>query len=66
MSNLDLTINQDDLKALYVHTRFAYGNLTFDQWAKEIKKAYIDFAKNQDNPKTYSQWVNGQILALAY
>ena len=59
-----LEIDLGDLKALFVHTRNAYGNRTFGEWCDLTKVAYCKFIKGKDNPKTFSQWVNGQIIAL--
>jgi len=64
MNNANLEIEQEDLKALFAHTKHAYGNLSFIQWCDEVKKSYISFIKGKENPKTFSQWVNGQIIAL--
>ena len=66
MKNIDFKIDLEDLQALYIHTRQAYGNMTFDSWLLECKKAYKQYLTNRENPKTFSQWVNGQIIALAY
>lgn len=60
----DFTIDQQDLKILFVHTKEAYRGYTFERWCNEIKKAYISFIKYKVNPKTFSQWVNGQIIYL--
>lgn len=54
----------EDLKVLFVHTKEAYGKTTFNEWMKETKEAYDSFAKGKENVKTFSQWINGQILAL--
>ena len=64
MKTIDFKIDQEDLKALFVLTRFAYGNMTFNSWVEECKNSYASFVKNKENPKTFSQWVNGQIIAL--
>ncbi len=55
---------QEDLKILFLHTSHAYPNMIFSQWVEEIKKSYTSFAEGKENPKTFSQWVNGQIIAL--
>ena len=39
----DLRIDQDDLKALFAHTRSAYGNMTFTNWCKECEKSYMSY-----------------------
>jgi len=68
---LDYTIDQDDLKVLFVHTREAYPRVGFNQWVEIAKADYARYHKrNTDNPerygtpKTFSQWVNGQTIAL--
>lgn len=64
--NLSIEIN--DLKALFTHTRCAYGNMTFENWCKECKKSYLSYFNNKElfnNCKyTYSQFVNAQIIAI--
>ena len=64
----DLRINQDELKVLFIHTRYAYGNITFISWEKECKKSYMSYFNNKElfsnRQYTYSQFVNAQIIAL--
>ena len=64
----DLNIEQEDLKVLFAHTRYAYGNITFISWEKECKKSYMSYFNNKElfsNKKyTYSQFVNAQIIAI--
>lgn len=60
----DFTIDQDDLKVLFLHTKIAYNGYTFERWCDEIKESYTRFIKDKINPKTFSQWVNGQIIYL--
>lgn len=64
----DLRIDQKDLKVLFTHTRFAYGNMTFENWCKECEKSYMSYFNNKElfsNRKyTYSQFVNAQIRWL--
>lgn len=71
MKVIDFTIDQEDLNILYLHTRFAYGKVTLEQWTEQVKKAYVEyFERNTANvekygePKTFFQWVNGQIISL--
>jgi hypothetical protein len=71
MENLDFIIDQDDLKCLMVATLGAYKGYSFDDFVKETKESYAKYHKrnmeNLDrygNPKSYSLWINGQILAL--
>ena len=69
MGNIDFTIEENDLKCLYI----ACGlNQSFDRFKEDCKKGYTDYRnrnladlKKYGTPKTFSQWVNGQILALA-
>jgi hypothetical protein len=69
--NVDFTIDQDDLKCLFLHTEKAYQAYTFEKFVEECKQVYIDYRKrNLDNlakygePKSFSQWVNGQVVYL--
>lgn len=64
MKNVDFTIDQTDLKVLYVKTKHAYGNISFEAWTEEVKKAYSNFASKRENPKSFSEWINGQIIYL--
>jgi hypothetical protein len=66
MKNINFQIDLEDLQALYMHSRQAYGNMSFENWTSECKKAYVEYLNNRENPKTYSEWVNAQIIALAY
>tara|TARA_R110002050_G_scaffold213532_1_gene349834 strand:+ start:1273 stop:1485 length:213 start_codon:yes stop_codon:yes gene_type:complete len=64
----DLRINNEDLKALYLQAKGAYGNMTFKAWSSECEKSYMSYFNNKDlfNYKeyTYSQFVNAQTIAL--
>lgn len=64
----NLSIDVNDLKTLFAHTKFAYGNMSFFTWCSECKKSYISYFNNKElfnNRKyTYSQFVNAQILAI--
>jgi hypothetical protein len=69
MKNIDFTIDQEDLKCLFIACINAYKS--FDEFVEDSKKSYTEYHKrNLDNlakygnPKTFSQWVNGQIIAL--
>tara|TARA_R110000796_G_scaffold239857_1_gene360668 strand:- start:2 stop:193 length:192 start_codon:yes stop_codon:yes gene_type:complete len=61
---IDYTIDQEDLQALFINTRFAYGSMSFEEWTVECKEAYATFIGGRETPLTFSQWVNGQILAI--
>lgn len=64
MTKLNFTIDQNDLKTLFIHTKFAYNGLTFSQWVGEIKESYSDYFNKAKKIKTFSEWINGQIIAL--
>ena len=66
MKNLNLVIDTQDLKVLYTHTWFAYPGITYEVWEKKVMESYMEYFNDRDEPKTISQWVNGQIMALAY
>lgn len=61
---VSLKIDLEYLQTLYLHTRSSYGNISFLSWVKESEDSYRKYASNTRNAKTYSQWVNGQIIAL--
>ena len=70
MKAIDFTIEEDDLKCLYLACKF---NNSFSQFVKECKEGYTLYYKRNSeniskygNPKTFSQWVNGQTIALTY
>lgn len=64
----NLSIDINDLKTLFAHTKGAYPNLTFFAWCNECKKSYISYFENKElfnvRKYTYSQFVNAQILAI--
>lgn len=60
----NLNIENGDLKTLFIHTRHAYGNMTFDNWVLQCKNDYDKYVMGSTYCKTFSQWVNGQIIAL--
>lgn len=68
---MNFKIDEEDLKVLFIHTGHAYPNKTFKEFIEICKKAYIEYhARNCKNiekygvPKTFEQWINGQIIAL--
>ena len=71
MGTLNFEIDNNDLDILYLHTMDAYNGMSLDKWVIEIKIAYKEYYnRNLNNsqrygtPKTFSQWVNGQIISL--
>lgn len=71
MENLNFEIDLADLKILYSITKEAYQKMSFNDWVIEAKNVYKDYHnRNLNNlqkygtPKTFSQWVNGQIISL--
>lgn len=72
MKKLDFTIEEQDLRILFLKTQSTkFSADGFNDFINECKKAYSDYYNRNINnvskyglPKTYSQWVNGQIIAL--
>ncbi len=63
--NTKFRIDLEDLQTLYLYAKNSYcPNLGFEDWKKECKEAYEKYLINRVNPKTFSQWVNFQIIAL--
>jgi hypothetical protein len=70
-TEIDFTIDIEDLKILYLHTRHAYKDLLFDEWVIVVKTSYkeyhsrnLKYLEKYGTPKTFSQWVNVQIISL--
>lgn len=57
-------IDQQDLRILYLHTKGCYGDKSFNSWLEHCKASYNKYAMSTTYAKTFSQWVNGQIIAL--
>jgi hypothetical protein len=65
-------IDSQDLRILFLKTQTTqFSTKGFNNFIKECEDAYLDyFNRNMNNlekygtPKTYSQWVNGQIIFL--
>jgi hypothetical protein len=71
MENLNFDIDKEDLKVLFIHVSDAYKGIYFEKFVIEAQNSYLDyFNRNMNNlqkygtPKTFSQWVNAQIIAL--
>ena len=60
----DFTCDQTDLRILFSLTAKAYNTACFTEWEEQVRQGYRDYLKGRENPKTYSQWINGQIIAL--
>ena len=69
---LSLQIENQDLRILFLKTSTTSFSLKgFNDFIKECEDAYLDYfnrninnLEKYGNPKTYSQWVNGQIISL--
>ena len=69
---LSLEIENQDLRILFLKTSTtSFSSKGFNYFIKECEDAYLDYfnrninnLEKYGNPKTYSQWVNGQIIAL--
>ena len=68
MEAINFTIDNNDLKCLFIACDF---KKSFSEFVKECEQGYRLYHKrNLDNlqkygqPKTYSQWINGQTIAL--
>jgi hypothetical protein len=65
-------IEEQDLRILFLKAQTTqFSTKGFNNFIKECEESYLDyFNRNMNNlqkygtPKTYSQWVNGQIIAL--
>jgi hypothetical protein len=71
MKAINFTIENEDLKALFVACRSVYVGYTFERFVEVTKHAYsVYFERNigdiikYGEPKTFSKWVNGQVIAL--
>jgi len=68
----DLRIELQDLRLLFLKSKYTkFSKQGFEAFVIESKKSYLDYYNRNinnlnkyGNPKTYSQWVNGQIIAL--
>lgn len=68
MKNLNYTVAEEDMKALFIACRL---DISYQNFVIGNKKAYSDYHfRNSKNiayfgePTTFSQWINGQILSL--
>jgi hypothetical protein len=68
MENIDFTIDEDDLKCLYIACKPIES---FNEFVKDCKEGYayyhkrnLDDLQKYGQPKTFSQWINGQIIYL--
>jgi hypothetical protein len=69
--DFNFEIDNNDLDILYLHTKDAYKGISLDKWRIGVKNDYKEYyIRNLNNlqrygtPKTFSQWVNGQIISL--
>jgi hypothetical protein len=72
MSKIDFTIDEQDLRILFLKTSITkFSKDGFENFIKECEFGYVEYYnRNMNNieryglPKTYSQWINGQIIYL--
>lgn len=72
MSKIDFTIDEQDLRILFLKTQTTkFSKEGFKRFIEECEFGYVCyFNRNINNierygyPKTYSQWINGQIIYL--
>lgn len=62
------TKNEEDLKCLFIACK---SNSSFDSFVKECRESYSEYCQRNLSdlnkygwPKNFSQWINGQIIAL--
>jgi len=68
----ELKIEDQDLRILFLKSEYTnFSKQGFENFVIECKKSYLDYynrninnLEKYGNPKTYSQWVNVQIIAL--
>ena len=66
-TEVDFTIDRNDALILWGHSMQAYKGYTFERFFNEIKEVYVNkYIPNRISPMTFSQWVNAQIIAIAY
>jgi hypothetical protein len=63
--------NVTNEEVLYLHTRAAYNNCSFENWLKQTKNSYECYVKRNKadiakfgNPMPYDEWIYKQILCL--
>jgi hypothetical protein len=65
---MKLQIELEDLKCLFIACKSKKGFLDFNEECEAGYKEYFERNNNDllryGTPKTYSQWVNGQIIYL--
>lgn len=66
---VDFTVDSDDLKALYLQTRDCMKKgITLQQFINNCEADYEQYFERKiqlnEDAKTFSQWINGQIIAL--
>ena len=66
---MNLSIDINDIKILYLKCTYLHKNITLEQFSKSCKRTYIEYYDKKthsrnDNIKTFSQWINGQIISL--
>jgi hypothetical protein len=67
MKAIDFTIDHEDVLILWGHSQHCYPGYTFEKFRNEIKGVYVNnYLPNRENPLTFSQWVNAQIITIAY
>ena len=61
-TTIDFTIDANDLKALYFACKGAYKD--YDYFVKDCKESYTEYLRHRTTPKTFSEWINAQTIAL--
>jgi len=61
---IDMKIESEDLKALFLAVRFSLKGQSLKNFCTDCEKSYKEYYKKRDNPKSYSQWINGQTIAM--
>tara|TARA_R110000772_G_scaffold6250_5_gene21937 strand:- start:825 stop:1037 length:213 start_codon:yes stop_codon:yes gene_type:complete len=69
MATINFNIDQDDLKALFITTRDSHKKgVNLKNWTNNCEANYEMYFERQiqlnQKPKTFTQWINGQTLAL--
>tara|TARA_B100000809_G_C14973634_1_gene471859 strand:+ start:86 stop:295 length:210 start_codon:yes stop_codon:yes gene_type:complete len=67
MIKVNYNVDVQDLKALYLLSKSAFGNIPFEKWCDAARSHYLEYVKsNRESPHTFSDWINAQIISLTY
>ncbi len=63
-SKINFQVDHQDMQALYIASFNVSKSMSFESFKKNCQSAYTKYISKNPGEKTYSQWINKQVIYL--